>query len=84
MLPAAQEHILAQENGKDRLLRAVSELSRAFVLAVPHERALAIRDAVAFFQTVRAALAKRAPSEQRSEEDLDHAIRQIVSRAIAP
>ena len=51
---------------------------------MPHERALAIRDDVAFFQAVRAALAKRAPSEQRTEEDLDHAIRQIVSRAIAP
>jgi type I restriction enzyme R subunit len=84
LLPAAQEHILAQENGKDRLLHAVSDLSRAFALAVPHERALAIRDDVAFFQAVRAALAKRAPSEQRTEEDLDHAIRQIVSSAIAP
>jgi type I restriction enzyme R subunit len=42
---------------------------------VPHERALAIRDDVAFFQAVRAALAKRAPSDQRTEEDLDHAIR---------
>ncbi len=84
LLPAAQEHILAQENGKDRLLQAVSELSCAFALAVPHERALAIRDDVAFFQAVRAALAKRAPSEQRTEEDLEHAIRQIVSRAIAP
>jgi SOS-response transcriptional repressor LexA len=84
LLPAAQEHILAQENGKDRLLQAVSDLSRAFALAVPHERALAIRDDVAFFQAVRAALAKRAPSEHRAEEDLDHAIRQIVSRAITP
>jgi type I restriction enzyme R subunit len=84
LLPAAQEHILAQENGKDRLLQAVSDLSRAFALAVPHEKALAIRDDVAFFQAVRAALAKRAPSEQRTEEDLDHAIRQIISRAIAP
>jgi type I restriction enzyme R subunit len=84
LLPAAQEHILAQENGKDRLLQAVSDLSRAFALAVPHEEALAIRDDVAFFQAVRAALAKRAPSEQRTKEDLEHAIRQIVSRAIAP
>jgi len=84
LLPAAQEHILAQERGKDRLLQAVSDLSRAFALAVPHVKALAIRDDVAFFQAVRAALAKRAPSEQRTEEDLDHAIRQIVSRAIAP
>jgi len=44
----------------------------------------AIRDDVAFFQAVRAALAKRAPSEQGTEEDLDHAIRQVVSRTIAP
>ncbi|CDM66726.1 Domain of unknown function (DUF3387) [Pyrinomonas methylaliphatogenes] len=80
----AQEHILAQENGKERLLEAVSALSRAFALAVPHEKALAISDDVAFFQAVRAALTKRAPSQQRTEEALDHAIRQIVSSAVAP
>lgn len=84
LLPAAQEHILAQENGKDRLLQAVSELSRAFALAVPHEKAISIRDDVAFFQAVRAALSKRAPGVQRTEEEIEHAIRQIVSRAIAP
>ncbi|MDW8382611.1 MAG: type I restriction endonuclease subunit R [Verrucomicrobiota bacterium] len=84
LLPAAQEHILAQENGKDRLLRAVRELSAAFALAVPHEEALEIRDEVAFFQAVAAALAKRAPGERRTEEELDHAIRQIVSKAIMP
>ncbi len=84
LLPAAQEHILAQENGKERLLKAVQELSRAFALAVPHEEALRVRDDVAFFQAVRASLAKRAPGEARTEEELDHAIRQIVSRAVAP
>jgi len=84
LLPAAQEHILAQENGKDRLLVAVRALSKAFALAVPHEEALRIRDDVAFFQAVAAALAKRAPGAPRAEEELDHAIRQIVSKAIAP
>ncbi len=84
LLPAAQEHILAQEDGKDRCLRAVRELSRAFALAVPHEDAIAIRDDVAFFQAVRSGLAKRAEGDARSEEELDHAIRQIVSRAVAP
>ena len=83
LLPAAQEHILAQENGKDRCLRAVRELSQAFALAVPHEEALAIRDDVAFFQAVRSVLAKRAEGEARPEEELDHAVRQIVSRAVA-
>jgi type I restriction enzyme, R subunit len=44
LLPAAQEHILRQENGKDRCIRAVRELSQAFALAVPHAEALSIRD----------------------------------------
>ncbi|MBC7348459.1 MAG: type I restriction endonuclease subunit R [Candidatus Aminicenantes bacterium] len=84
LLPAAQEHVIAQENGKERLIKAVSELSKAFALAVPHEEALKIRDDVAFFQAVRNSLAKKAPSETRPEEELDHAIKQIVSKAIAP
>jgi type I restriction enzyme R subunit len=84
LLPSAQEHILAQEDGKNRLLHAVLELSQAFALAVPHEEALRIRDDVAFFQAVRASLAKRAPGEAKTEEELDHAVRQIVSRAVAP
>ena len=83
LLPAAQEHILAQENGKDRYLGAVRELSQAFALAVPHEAALHIRDEVAFFQAVRSVLAKRASGDTRPEEELDHAVRQIVSRAVA-
>ena len=83
LLPAAQEHILALEDGKDRLLRSVTELSKAFALAVPADEALRIRDDVGFFQAVRAVLAKSAPGERRTDEDLDHAIRQIVSRAVA-
>jgi type I restriction enzyme, R subunit len=83
LLPPAQEHILQQENGKERYLVAVRELSQAFALAVPHTEALRIRDDVAFFQAVQAVLAKRAPGEARPEEDLDHAVRQIISRAMA-
>lgn len=82
-LPTAQEHVLRQEDGKDRFVQAVTELSKAFALAVPHEDALRIRDEVAFFQAVKAALIKRAAVDARPEEDLDHAIRQIVSRAVA-
>jgi type I restriction enzyme R subunit len=51
---------------------------------VPHEEALRIRDDVAFFQAVQAVLAKRAPADARPEEELDHAVRQIISRAVAP
>ena len=84
LLPAALEHILAQENGKERLLQAVTELSKAFALVVPREEALRIRDDVAFFQAVRSALAKRALAERKTEEELDHAVRQIIDKAIAP
>ncbi len=82
LLPAAQEHILAQPNGKDRCVQAVRQLSQAFALAVPHEEAIRIRDDVAFFQTIQAGLVKRATVDKRSKEDLDHAVRQIISRAV--
>ncbi len=82
LLPAAQEHILAQEDGKPRLLRAVTELSQAFALAIPHAEALRIRDDVAFFQAVRAVLAKSISGERKTDEELELAIRQIISRAV--
>ena len=83
LLPAAQEHVLAQEDGKERCLNAVRELSQAFALAVPHPETKRIRDDVGFFQAVRAALTKRAATEARSDEELDLAVRQIISRAVA-
>ncbi len=83
LLPTAQEHILAQEDGKERCMNAVRELSQAFALAVPHEETLRIRDDVGFFQAVRAALSKRTVTDARPEEDLDLAVRQIISRAVA-
>ncbi|MCH7580128.1 MAG: type I restriction endonuclease subunit R, partial [Chloroflexi bacterium] len=84
LLPAALEHILAQEDGKERFIAAVREVSQAFALAVPSDEALQIRDDVAFFQAVRSVLAKRTLIDAKPQEDLDLAIRQIVSRAIAP
>ena len=84
LLPATQEHILAQQDGKERCLSAVRGLSQAFALAVPHPEAIRIRDEVAFFQAVRAALSKRTAYEGTTDEELDHAVRQIVSRAVAP
>ena len=82
LLPAALEHVLAQEDGKARCLNAVRELSQAFALAVPHPEAIRIRDDLSLFQHVRAALSKRSPADARSDEELDDAVRQIVSRAV--
>jgi type I restriction enzyme R subunit len=83
VLPAAQEHILKQKDGKDRTLAAVTQLSQAFALAVPSDESMRVRDEVGFYQAVRAVLAKGAAGERKSDEDLDHAIRQIVSKAVA-
>jgi len=83
ILPAAQEHILQQSDGKNRFTKAVTELSKAFALAVPHETALSVRDDVAFFQAVKSVLNKEAVDHRRSPDEVDHAIRQIISNAVA-
>lgn len=79
----AHEHVLAQDDGTGRLLQAVLELSKAFALAVPHDEAIRIRDDVGFFQAVRTAIAKTSARNGSASGDIDHAIRQIVSRAVA-
>ncbi|MFZ0699000.1 MAG: type I restriction endonuclease subunit R [Thermoplasmata archaeon] len=82
VIPRAEQHILAQEDGQKRYLKAVSDLSKAFALSVPDDRALAIRDNVGFFQAVRSALAKATVEGAKTQEELDTAVRQIVSRAV--
>ena len=83
LLPAAQEHILTQKDGKDRLLGVVTELSKAFALAVPHEKTTKIRDDVAFFQAIRGILAKPSTAEETQAETTEQAIKQLVSKAVA-
>ncbi|MBV5325173.1 MAG: DUF3387 domain-containing protein, partial [Rhodospirillaceae bacterium] len=82
VLAPAQNHILAQRDGKERCLAAVTELSKAFALSVPHAETTRIRDDVGFFQAVRAQLAKGNSDASRSDEELDHAIRQIISKSL--
>ena len=62
----------------------MSDLSKAFAPAVPHDSALEIRDEVGFFQEVRAVQAKSiSEGGGKSPEELELAVRQIVSRAIS-
>lgn len=82
VIPAAMEHILSQDDGKKRYMESVGRLSQAFALSIPHEKALAIRDEVAFFQVVRATFAKITPIEGRTGEDINFAIKQLVSKAV--
>jgi type I restriction enzyme R subunit len=85
VIPAAMEFVLEQDDGKKRFVQAVTELSNAYSLSVPHEKALNIREDVAFFQAVKAALVKmttEGPGEGRNKEDIEHAIKQLISKAV--
>lgn len=82
LLPAGQEHILAQEDGKQRWVQVVMELSSAFALCASSDEAVKIRDNVSYFQALQAALNKRAGTSGKSPEQIDAAIRQLVSSAI--
>lgn len=83
VIPAAMEHVLSQQDGKKRYMDIVAQLSQAFALAMPHESALEIRDDVAFFQAVRAAFVKTTQTEGKSQAEIDSAIKQLVSQAVA-
>ena len=67
---------------KSRFMNEVLLLSKAFALSFPHEKALAIRDEVGLFQAVRAGLAKYTPTGEKSADEIDTAIRQLVSKAV--
>jgi type I restriction enzyme, R subunit len=85
LIAQAVEHVLQKPDGKARYLLAVRELSLSFALAVPHEEALEIRDEVGFFQEGRAVLSKPVDGGdgKKSSQELETAVRQIVSRAIS-
>ncbi len=82
LIPAGQEHILEQLDGKKRFVQAVTELSRAFALCAASDEAMRIRDDVSFVQALQAALTKQSTRNGKTPEQIDAAIRQLVSQAI--
>jgi len=84
-----QDHVLGlvgptgKLDGKQRFSDAVAKLSSTFALAVPHDAAIEIRDDVGFFQAVKAALTKNIGGGKKTKDEMEYAIRQIVSGAIA-
>ena len=79
----AEEHILGIENGKKRYINEVTLLSQAFAIAIPHEDAMAVKDEVAFFQAVKARLAKfDGTGAGNTDEAIETTIRQVIDRAL--
>lgn len=86
VIPEALDFILQQENGEARFVQAVTELSKAFALVATHDQAVKLREEVAFFQCLRAQFAKLSSAGTGggpSKEDLDAAVRQIISKSVA-
>jgi type I restriction enzyme, R subunit len=84
VIPAAMDFILQQDDGQNRFVQAVTELSKAFALVATHDQAVKIREEVAFFQCLRAQFAKLGSGGGGpTQEDLDAAVRQIISRSVA-
>ncbi len=86
VIPEALDFILQQDDGQSRFVQAVTELSKAFALVATHDEAVKLREEVAFFQCLRAQFAKLGGGGDGggpSKEDLDAAVRQIISKSVA-
>ncbi len=83
LILAAEEHILNIEDGKKRYINEVTLLSQAFAIAITHEQAMDAKDEVAFFQAVKARLAKFDGSgEGKTNEEIETTIRQVIDKAL--
>jgi type I restriction enzyme R subunit len=70
-------------NGKQRFKDNVARLSQAFALSVTHPDSKLIRDDLAFFQAIKARIAKfDEHKRKRSNQEIETALRQIVNDAI--
>jgi type I restriction enzyme R subunit len=82
LILAAEEFVLGLDDGKERFTKEVGLLAKAFALAAPDERVMVIKDELAFFQAVKARLAKFERGVGKSKEEIDTAIRQLVDKAV--
>jgi type I restriction enzyme R subunit len=79
----AANYILGLEDGKNRYLKSVTELTKAFAVSVPHPYTADIRDEVGLFQAIRTRIVKVSEGKKtKTDEEIDTAIRQIISDAV--
>lgn len=83
-IPIIVDYIFSQENGEQSFTENTKNLLKAFAISVPHEKAMAIRDDVALFQTIKTRLVKISDRNEggKTSEEMETAIKQIISEAI--
>lgn len=81
----AEEHILGLQDGKERFIREVSLLSQAISLCITKEEVQPHLPEVAFFQAMKARLAKfdTPIGGGKSDVEIETAIKQIVDEALS-
>lgn len=79
----AEDYILGLADGKKRFVNEVNSLSKSFAIAIPHEKAMKIKDEVSYFQAVKARLCKfDVTSSGKTDEEIETTIRQVVDKAL--
>jgi type I restriction enzyme R subunit len=79
----AANYILGLEDGKERYIKAVTDLTKSFAISVPHPYTEDIRDEVGLFQAIKARIVKVSESSKvKTDEEIETAIKQIISDAI--
>ena len=83
LLAKAANHVLGIEDGKKRFCDTTLALSKAYTLCGTLDEAKAVRDEIAFFQTVKVLLTKKEIStKKRTDGEKELAIRQIIGSAL--
>lgn len=82
LVPAAN-HILGLEDGKKRFLDTVTAITRAFSLCGTLDEAAELRQEIAFFSAVKAAIVKYTSVDRKlTEAEKQSALRQILDNAV--
>ena len=78
-----QNYILGLEDGKNRFVRQVVTLSKAYSLCSSMKKVDPYKDEIAFYQAIKARLLKfEKRGSGKSDEEVETAIKQIIDKAV--
>lgn len=81
VLKQCLEHLLAGD-GRDEFMKVALELEAAYGISAGDSRVTTRRDEIALIAAIRANLAKYTSSRGPGRSDVEHDIRQLISRAV--
>ena len=83
IIAEACDHILGLEDGKKTFCDVALAITKANALCGTTPEAVELREEIAFFQAIKAALTKRDNADKKiSDDQVQNALRQVVSKAL--